>query len=110
MAYILLCLKHQRPNLYATLKKAHLLNWDLYLNLGDILFVVAERKYPRLDRRIGAQAGVISDVPPRSEMIGSPAQPVKTFFKEVATVRRWVRNGGIPAQTGTRTKTNPDVD
>ena len=61
--------------------------------------------------RIGAQAGVISDVPPRSEMIGSPAQPVKAFFKEIATVRRWVRNGGIPAQAGgTRTKTNTDVD
>jgi SAM-dependent methyltransferase len=43
MAYILLCLKHQRPNLYATLRKAHLLNWDLYLNLGDIVFVVAEK-------------------------------------------------------------------
>ncbi|WP_158926341.1 UDP-3-O-(3-hydroxymyristoyl)glucosamine N-acyltransferase [Acidisphaera sp. S103] len=61
--------------------------------------------------RIGAQAGVISDVPPRSEMIGSPAQPVKTFFKEVATVRRWVRNGGVPARSGgTPTKLNPDVD
>ena len=43
LAYILLCLKHQRPNLYATLRNAHLLNWDLYLNLGDIVFVVAER-------------------------------------------------------------------
>jgi 2-polyprenyl-3-methyl-5-hydroxy-6-metoxy-1,4-benzoquinol methylase len=43
MAYIVFCLKHQRPNLYSTLKKAHLLNWDLYLNLGDIMFVVAEK-------------------------------------------------------------------
>jgi UDP-3-O-[3-hydroxymyristoyl] glucosamine N-acyltransferase len=61
--------------------------------------------------RIGAQSGVISDVPPRSELIGSPAQPVKSFFKEVATIRRWVRNGGIPAQAGgTPTKMNPDVD
>ena len=61
--------------------------------------------------RIGAQAGLISDVPPRSEMIGSPAQPVKAFFKEVATVRRWVRDGGIPVQTsGSRRKKNPDVD
>jgi UDP-3-O-[3-hydroxymyristoyl] glucosamine N-acyltransferase len=61
--------------------------------------------------RIGAQAGVISDVPPRSEMIGSPAQPVKAFFKEVATIRRWVRNGGIPAPTSARdTKKHPDVD
>jgi 2-polyprenyl-3-methyl-5-hydroxy-6-metoxy-1,4-benzoquinol methylase len=43
MAYILLCLKRHRPKLYAALRKAHLLNWDLYLNLGDILFVVAEK-------------------------------------------------------------------
>jgi UDP-3-O-[3-hydroxymyristoyl] glucosamine N-acyltransferase len=61
--------------------------------------------------RIGAQAGVMSDVPPRSDMIGSPAQPVKAFFKEVATLRRWVRDGGIPVQTsGSRRKKNSDVD
>jgi 2-polyprenyl-3-methyl-5-hydroxy-6-metoxy-1,4-benzoquinol methylase len=44
MAYIVLCLKHQLPDLYSTLKRARLLNWDLYLNLGDILFVVAEKR------------------------------------------------------------------
>ena len=61
--------------------------------------------------RIGAKAGVMADVPPRSEMAGSPAQPVKTFFKEVATIRRWVRNGGISVQTGgSNKKANPDVD
>jgi UDP-3-O-[3-hydroxymyristoyl] glucosamine N-acyltransferase len=61
--------------------------------------------------RIGAQSGVISDIPPRSEMIGSPAQPVKAFFKQVATVRRWVRDGGVPTQTSTRSpKKNPDMD
>ena len=27
--------------------------------------------------RIGAQAGVMADVPPRSEMVGAPAQPVE---------------------------------
>jgi SAM-dependent methyltransferase len=43
MAYIVLCLKYQRPVLYSILRKAHLLNWDLYLNLGDIVFVVAEK-------------------------------------------------------------------
>ena len=43
MAYIVLCLKHHLPNLYSSLRKAHLLNWDLYLNLGDILFVIAEK-------------------------------------------------------------------
>ena len=43
MAYIVLCLKHDFPDLYSCLKKTHLLNWDLYLNLGDIIFVVAEK-------------------------------------------------------------------
>jgi 2-polyprenyl-3-methyl-5-hydroxy-6-metoxy-1,4-benzoquinol methylase len=43
MAYIVLCLKYRLPDLYSNLRKAHLLNWDLYLNLGDIIFVVAEK-------------------------------------------------------------------
>jgi 2-polyprenyl-3-methyl-5-hydroxy-6-metoxy-1,4-benzoquinol methylase len=43
MAYIVLCLKHNRPNLYRRLRKTRLLNWDLYLNLGDIVFVAAEK-------------------------------------------------------------------
>ncbi|MDB5403699.1 MAG: UDP-3-O-[3-hydroxymyristoyl] glucosamine N-acyltransferase [Acetobacteraceae bacterium] len=61
--------------------------------------------------RIGAQAGVMADVPPRSEQAGSPAQPVKAFFKEVATIRRWIRDGGVPVKTsGSSEKKNPDVD
>ncbi len=43
MAYIVLCLKHCQPQLYSCLKKMHLLNWDLYLNLGDIIFVIAQK-------------------------------------------------------------------
>jgi 2-polyprenyl-3-methyl-5-hydroxy-6-metoxy-1,4-benzoquinol methylase len=43
MAYIVLCLKHPLHGLYSRLRSAHLLNWELYLNLGDILFVVAEK-------------------------------------------------------------------
>jgi 2-polyprenyl-3-methyl-5-hydroxy-6-metoxy-1,4-benzoquinol methylase len=43
MAYIVLCLKQNRPELYRRLRATHLLNWDLYLNLGDIVFVVAEK-------------------------------------------------------------------
>jgi hypothetical protein len=43
MAYIVLCLKYDFPDLYSCLKKTRLLNWDLYLNLGDIIFVVAEK-------------------------------------------------------------------
>jgi UDP-3-O-[3-hydroxymyristoyl] glucosamine N-acyltransferase len=62
--------------------------------------------------RIGAQAGVMADVPPRSELVGSPAQPVKAFFKEIATIRRWIRDGRTPApKSGTHgVKPNPDVD
>jgi 2-polyprenyl-3-methyl-5-hydroxy-6-metoxy-1,4-benzoquinol methylase len=43
MAYIVLCLKHNRPNLFRRLRETRLLNWNLYLNLGDIIFVVAEK-------------------------------------------------------------------
>jgi 2-polyprenyl-3-methyl-5-hydroxy-6-metoxy-1,4-benzoquinol methylase len=43
MTYIVLCLKHNLPDLYTRLKKAKLLNWNLYLNLGDIMFVIAEK-------------------------------------------------------------------
>ena len=61
--------------------------------------------------RIGAQAGVIADVPARSELLGSPAQPVKAFFREVATIRRWVKAGVRPALHGEpKTNSNPDPD
>ncbi|WP_428484031.1 UDP-3-O-(3-hydroxymyristoyl)glucosamine N-acyltransferase [Rhodopila sp.] len=48
--------------------------------------------------RVGAKAGVMADVPARSDVIGSPAQPVKAFFREVAMIRRWVRTGHRPGQ------------
>lgn len=44
--------------------------------------------------RIGAQAGVIADVPAGVEVVGSPAQPRRAFFREVAVLRRLVRDGG----------------
>ncbi|MDR3533116.1 MAG: UDP-3-O-(3-hydroxymyristoyl)glucosamine N-acyltransferase [Rhodopila sp.] len=61
--------------------------------------------------RVGGQSGVMADLPPRSEVIGSPAQPVKTFFKEIATIRRWIRRGSIPGQCDRPDATpNRDVD
>ncbi len=61
--------------------------------------------------RIAAQAGVMANVPPRSELGGSPAQPVKSFFREVATVRRWVRDGIRPAPRSARVvKPSNDLD
>jgi UDP-3-O-[3-hydroxymyristoyl] glucosamine N-acyltransferase len=41
--------------------------------------------------RIGAQAGVISDVPPGAALVGSPAQPRQEFFRQVAALKRLVR-------------------
>ena len=41
--------------------------------------------------QIGAQAGVISDVPAGSALLGSPAQPRKEFFRQVATLKRITR-------------------
>ncbi len=43
--------------------------------------------------RIGAQAGVISDLPPGAEVVGSPAQPARAFFRQVAVLRRLSRKG-----------------
>lgn len=52
--------------------------------------------------RIGGQAGVMADVPPRSEVLGAPAQPAKAFFKEVATIRRWVRQSATRGGPGAK--------
>jgi UDP-3-O-[3-hydroxymyristoyl] glucosamine N-acyltransferase len=42
--------------------------------------------------RIGAQAGVMADVPAGADVVGSPAQPVRDFFRQVAAIRRLVRD------------------
>jgi UDP-3-O-[3-hydroxymyristoyl] glucosamine N-acyltransferase len=42
--------------------------------------------------RIGAQAGVMRDVPAGETVMGSPAMPVKQFFREVATLQRLARD------------------
>jgi UDP-3-O-[3-hydroxymyristoyl] glucosamine N-acyltransferase len=41
--------------------------------------------------QIGAQAGVISDLPSGAIVLGSPAQPKKDFFRQVATLKRIVQ-------------------
>ena len=49
--------------------------------------------------RIGAQAGVISDLPAGAEVLGSPAQPLNAFLRQVAWLRRKTargREGGTP--------------
>jgi len=43
--------------------------------------------------RIGAQAGVMSDVAAGADVIGSPALPIREFFRNVAVLRRLARKG-----------------
>lgn len=38
--------------------------------------------------RIGAQSGVMRDVPAGAQQVGTPAQPVKEFMRQVATLKR----------------------
>jgi UDP-3-O-[3-hydroxymyristoyl] glucosamine N-acyltransferase len=38
--------------------------------------------------QLGAQAGVMHDVPPGERWLGSPAQPMRDFMKGIATLRR----------------------
>jgi UDP-3-O-[3-hydroxymyristoyl] glucosamine N-acyltransferase len=58
--------------------------------------------------RIGAQAGVMADVPSGADVVGSPAQPVRAFFREIAAIRRLVRDGakrtrGTESEADTKT-------
>ncbi|MBC7801926.1 MAG: UDP-3-O-(3-hydroxymyristoyl)glucosamine N-acyltransferase, partial [Gemmatimonadaceae bacterium] len=50
--------------------------------------------------RIGAQAGVMSDVAAGLDVIGSPSQPVREFFRGVATLRRLTRRPAAPGTPG----------
>jgi UDP-3-O-[3-hydroxymyristoyl] glucosamine N-acyltransferase len=54
--------------------------------------------------RIGAQAGVMADVPAAAEVVGSPAMPVRTFFRQVATLRRLAERRARPGQGEERTE------
>jgi UDP-3-O-[3-hydroxymyristoyl] glucosamine N-acyltransferase len=38
--------------------------------------------------RVAAQSGIMVDVPPGAEMLGSPAQPIKAAMRGIATLRR----------------------
>ena len=40
---------------------------------------------------IGAQAGVISDLGPGAKVLGSPAQPIKDFFRQIATLTKMAK-------------------
>ncbi|MDE2065552.1 MAG: UDP-3-O-(3-hydroxymyristoyl)glucosamine N-acyltransferase, partial [Bradyrhizobium sp.] len=43
---------------------------------------------------IGAQAGVMSDLPPGATVLGSPARPLKDFFRQIAALRKMAKREG----------------
>ncbi|HTQ70450.1 MAG TPA: UDP-3-O-(3-hydroxymyristoyl)glucosamine N-acyltransferase, partial [Acidocella sp.] len=51
--------------------------------------------------RIGAQSGVMQDVPAGEEVLGSPAQNNKSFFREVITLRKLAQSGRKGQTSGT---------
>ena len=64
--------------------------------LGDFVVVggqVGMAGHLRIGRkaRIGAQAGVMSDVAEGADVVGSPAQPIREFFRQVAVLRKLAR-------------------
>jgi UDP-3-O-[3-hydroxymyristoyl] glucosamine N-acyltransferase len=60
--------------------------------------------------RIGAQAGVMSDVPAGVDVVGSPAQPVRQFFRQVAVLRRLVRDATGRRPKGAASGMETDTD
>jgi UDP-3-O-[3-hydroxymyristoyl] glucosamine N-acyltransferase len=75
--------------------------------LGDFVQVAAQAGLTGHLRigaraRIGAQAGIMSDVAAGAEVIGSPAMPVREFFRNVAVLRRLARRpaAGAAGATG----------
>ena len=60
--------------------------------------------------RIGAQAGVMSDVPAGAGVVGSPAQPVREFFRHIAVLRRLVREATARRSKDKTAGTETDTD
>ncbi len=60
--------------------------------------------------RIGAQAGVMADVPAGAEVVGSPAWPVREFFRHLAVLRRLVREATSKRSRSQASSTEADTD
>ena len=47
--------------------------------------------------KVGAQAGVMADLEAGAEVVGSPARPIRAFFREVVTLRKLTHAGRVQA-------------
>ena len=54
--------------------------------------------------RIGAQAGIMSDVPAGAEVLGTPAQPVREFFRQTVLLRKLARRRSAEDAPSSETK------
>ena len=50
--------------------------------------------------RIGAQAGVMRDVEAGTDIVGSPAMPVREFFRNVAVLRKLAQRKSGKGEAG----------
>lgn len=67
--------------------------------LGDFVVVggqvgIAGHLHIGSGARIAAQSGVMRDVPPGQELAGTPAKPMRQWFREVATLEKQARKKG----------------
>lgn len=83
--------------------------------LGDFVVIAAQAGltgHLRIGQkaRIGAQAGVMSDVGAGLDVIGSPSQPIREFFRGVATLRKLARPQRPAAGDATRNAAGEPTD
>ncbi len=83
--------------------------------LGDFVVVAAQagltgHLHIGNKARIGAQAGVMADVAAGLDVIGSPAEPVRDFFRGVATLRKLVRKPKVAATARADGAASGDTD
>ena len=57
---------------------------------------------------LGAQTGIMSDVPAGAQVLGSPAQPVRDFLRQVAVLKRLARRSPPGAAAGEEGTGGPD--
>jgi UDP-3-O-[3-hydroxymyristoyl] glucosamine N-acyltransferase len=60
--------------------------------------------------KVGGQAGVMSDIAAGAEMVGSPAQPAREFFRQIALFRRMLRKIESGRSAGASTHHVSDAD
>ncbi len=67
--------------------------------LGDFVVVggqvgIAGHLHVGSGARIAAQSGIMRDVPPGQELAGTPAKPMRQWFREVATLEKQAKKRG----------------